>query len=361
MNDRIPALDGLRAIAIALVVALHYQILPGGWVGVDVFFVLSGWLITSILLHEHDLQGGIALTRFYVRRAGRLYPALMLAIALHFLVSCRDYSMRSLTWDAVAAVTYTMDFVQGFGHVPQGWIGHTWSLAVEEQFYLLWPLALIAGVRWRRLGVAVAAAFGAVASLAVMASAPGDPWRTPAYFHPWTRAWELLAGCALAALGWHLRCQWARVAGPAALALLAGSVWFAGRFGAPSGLRLAAGALLGVVATMAILMVVVGAPESITSRLLSLSPLRWIGERSYGIYLFEPPLGFASREILPHGRLWLLVGLCITVGVAAGVVSMDRGADPANGFATNRYRQQATDCGSGSLTSGRGTQARATN
>src|SRR4051812_42278396 len=142
----VPALDGLRGIAIAIVVGYHAFGFPlGGWLGVDLFFVLSGFLITTLLLEEHDRTGRVSLRAFYVRRARRLLPALGAVLALIAVVGPLYYSPGLLA-SIVASGLYAANIVRGFGQsdfLNATPAAHLWSLAQEEQFYVLWPIALI--------------------------------------------------------------------------------------------------------------------------------------------------------------------------------------------------------------------------
>lgn len=140
----IPALDGIRALAILLVVLFHAQVpgLGGGFVGVDVFFVLSGYLITRLLCEEHKRNGQINKKQFYIRRLKRLYPPLLLVISSYLvLATMLDGNYTRRIKEALISAAYIADFARGLGH-PMPFLAHTWSLAVEEQFYLFWPLIL---------------------------------------------------------------------------------------------------------------------------------------------------------------------------------------------------------------------------
>ena len=143
----VPALDGLRALAVGLVIFYHAEVPVawGGYLGVDIFFVLSGFLITTLLLEEFRDTGGISLKNFYARRALRLYPALLLMLALDALALPL---LPGTGWDfkkeVAAAGLYLTDYAIAFGFMPiLTLVTHTWSLAVEEHFYILWPLALL--------------------------------------------------------------------------------------------------------------------------------------------------------------------------------------------------------------------------
>jgi len=154
-----PALDGLRAMAVMAVVLFHAvpHELPGGFLGVDVFFALSGYLITRLLLNEHATRGRIDLWRFYVRRSWRLAPALCLMLLVYVSIELAWHGFaiwKTLALDALLALAYVTNWTRATGwHLPAD-LGHTWSLAVEEQFYLLWPLLLIGVLKLsRRRGV----------------------------------------------------------------------------------------------------------------------------------------------------------------------------------------------------------------
>jgi peptidoglycan/LPS O-acetylase OafA/YrhL len=200
-HRRRKSLDGIRAVAILAVFASHSYLhgTGGGWIGVEVFFVLSGYLITTLLLNEHRRNGRIALGRFYLRRILRLYPGLLV-----LLIACiplyrnlgNNGTLTGYWHAALAAGLYFQDFIWAIDGTARGGFGHSWSLAVEEQFYIFWPLLLIFGLRYRRylLPATIAAA---VAGLLVVAVAfeSGDP---PSYFLPTSQMPLLLAGCALA-------------------------------------------------------------------------------------------------------------------------------------------------------------------
>jgi len=150
-----PSLDGLRAIAVTSVVIYHANgaLLPGGWAGVDVFFVLSGFLISTLLLREISISNTINLRKFYTRRVLRLMPAFVCLIAVLLPVSWFSRHYRVVDFDAILmAASYVMNWNRSFAWFPGdgGFLGHTWSLAMEEQFYLFWPFTLLYLARWRR-------------------------------------------------------------------------------------------------------------------------------------------------------------------------------------------------------------------
>ena len=163
---RLDSLDGLRALAVVLVFAHHVDqgFLPGGFVGVEVFFVISGYLITWLLLQEHDRLGRINVPRFYARRALRLYPALIVLVILASTGAAVRH-IGSPAADGVAAATYVTDIYANIATHPS-LVLHTWSLSVEEQFYLIWPAALVISLR-RELPLAKVIAMAIAVSFAI--------------------------------------------------------------------------------------------------------------------------------------------------------------------------------------------------
>jgi len=286
-----PDIEGLRAVAVSLVVAAHAGIagLAGGYVGVDVFFVVSGFLITSLLLREAERTGRISVARFYCRRAVRLLPAAAVVlvstlVAARFLLPA--VRLGEYCKDALSAASYVANLrfaAIGTDYLsadrPPSPFQHFWSLAVEEQFYLVWPLLILAAAHlWQRrrpltavLGVIVAASF----TLSITETARSAPW---AYFGPHTRAWELGAG-ALLALGLKKVERPLRAYGWAGLAaILAAALWFDDATAYP-GWR----ALLPVAGTLAVI-------AAGGNRLLELRPMRTVGRLSYGWYLWHWPV-----------------------------------------------------------------------
>ena len=292
------ALDGARGLAVALVVGSHWStshIRYGGAVGVTVFFVLSGYLISSILLAEHAATGRIDLRAFYVRRALRLIPALaLLIVALPFLqklVADPQLTYDYIGWAASASLYLGDLFRAGGGTL--GPLNHTWSLAVEEQFYLVWPLVLLALLRWARgdagkllRGVAGLAAVGT--GWTVLA-----PFFLPfarTYFAPDTNAFALMAGCALAA--WlRLRPQAALDLDPADLdrprrPRCAGGLPSLDQYGVDLQIVVHAAPLYGL-AAVGLVVAAAGCPDRGP---LVWKPFTWFGTVSYGVYLWHGAL-----------------------------------------------------------------------
>ena len=308
-----PGLDGLRALAVTAVVAYHVNVgwTQGGLLGVGAFFTLSGYLITDLLLGQQERTGGLQLGDFWLRRARRLLPALvvMLAVVVAW-VTLLDRSLLPAIRGAVGAsavyvtnwwlIAQHSSYFAQFG--PSSPVGHLWSLAVEEQFYLIWPWLLWIGLRCRRrrssvdLPLAAATLLLAAASAVAMALLyqPGyDPTRV--YDGTDTRAFAMLIGAALAFV-WpsrRLRDDVARPAlwaldgaGIAGLAVFAVLVWRAGEY---SPFLYRGGMVLLSLAT-ALMVAAAASPASRFGRALGWRPLRWIGVRSYGIYLWHFPI-----------------------------------------------------------------------
>ncbi|MDI3317060.1 MAG: acyltransferase family protein [Bacillota bacterium] len=305
----ITGLDGLRAVAVLAVIAYHLGMAQarGGLLGVDVFFVISGYLITDQLAAEYRRSGRIALGHFWLRRARRLLPALyaMLLIVAAYLALVDPARLVNLRGDLLAAWVYVSNWWFIFHKVsyfarfgPPSPLGHLWSLAVEEQFYLLWPLLLLAGLRLLRrrsrlvpavLGLAAASAL----AMALLFQPGGDPTRV--YDGTDTRAFALLIGAALALL-WPSGAPPRAARPPARLALEAAGAAGLLVIGAmlawsdEYGSFLYQGGMVLVSVATAAVIAAATPGEGRIARLLSWAPLRWIGLRSYGIYLWHYPV-----------------------------------------------------------------------
>ncbi|WP_214408054.1 acyltransferase family protein [Pseudonocardia lacus] len=302
----VPALDGLRGVAVLGVLLHHAGPLPGGFLGVDLFLVLSGFLITGLLLREVEAGGSVSLTAFWGRRTRRLLPALAAVLAgstlLVWALGRADLRRTTLddgpwaqfgllNWHLIAG---SAGYWDRFG--PGRVFEHLWSIAVEEQFYLLWPVVLVVvAALTRRVEPAVAtiAATAAIASLVVAVALAGTPDPTRVHMGTDTRASALLLGAlvatrpvrgvlALATGRWAAALATALAAGLAAMWVLVDgerSAWlFGGGLVAHS---LAAALLVGLCART---------PSGPATAALGWGPLRWTGRISYGLYLWHWPL-----------------------------------------------------------------------
>lgn len=319
-----PELDGLRAIAIVPVMILHlgvilpggFQLATGGQAGVTLFFVLSGFLITTLLLQEWQRFSRIDLRAFYIRRALRLFPALFVLLACYGLLSvalqlsnpvANAGEVETIRRAIPPALFYVANWVNAFDLFPLGGLGITWSLSVEEQFYLLWPLALIAllrfGITRRGILVAILVGVGAVTVWRVVLMAAGASAHR-INFGSDTRADALLIGCALGVIAvsgslpssdraqrWLTLTFWASLAVFALCVLLAPAPYYGISYGYLPVYTLTALAGAGLIAGLLVTSISIGRP------VLTSAPLVWIGQRSYGLYLWHQVV---FRYVAPH-------------------------------------------------------------
>ena len=336
-----PALDGLRALAVIAVLAYHADLraAQGGFLGVDVFFVLSGFLVTALLLTERQRFGHFSLARFWGRRARRLLPAVAVllgtvAVAVPLLAPDQGYRLRG---DLGAALAYVSNwrlifeqqsYFQATGRPPL--LQHLWSLAVEEQFYVFWPVLLGLGLRVtgrrRRVGAAaMLLAAGSTVLMAVLHDPTADPSRV--YYGTDTRLAALLVGAALACF-WPNRSAKRRPLVPKPVLEVVGLAALGGLFLCVREVHqyrpgLYRGGFLGV-ALLAAVVVAVGASRrpTLVSRLLAQRPLVWLGKRSYSVYLWFWPVFMLTR---PHADVpltgWPLLVLRVAITMALATAS----------------------------------------
>lgn len=332
-------LDGLRALAVSVVIAFHFvpAALPGGYLGVDVFFVISGFLITGLLVREHAATGRVSLPRFWLRRARRLLPALVLVVAAcgaaAFLVG-GDVLVR-LGSQVLGAATFSSNWLfiaQGSSYLAETTpelFRNLWSLAVEEQFYLIWPIIVLGMLLLRhripRALIALTLALGSALAMALLFVPPGDPTRV--YFGTDTHAFGLALGAALAFVLEKRFTGEATAARPARVTPLLGAIAVGGIVVLSMTMPLddpivTRGGLAIVAALTAVAILGATAPGSWLGAALDLAPVRWIGERSYGLYLWHWPVLVLLAAWLPStpAARWVVpaTALVITVTVAAG-------------------------------------------
>jgi peptidoglycan/LPS O-acetylase OafA/YrhL len=313
-----PDVEGLRAVAVLAVVAFHYGV-PGfhaGFVGVDIFFVISGYLITGLLTHEMAATRGIDFARFYGRRMRRLLPALLLVTVVTLVCGTIVFSpveQLEVAKAAAASAAYVSNVwftVATFGYfAPESRFNpflHTWSLSVEEQFYIVYPMLLWLTARGRpaRLGWVLAAVTAASFALCLVWTKTEQPW---AFFSSPARAWEFGVG-GLASLVTVPK-RIAALAGWAGVALLVASFFVIDEQSVFPG----AVALLPVAASAMILCGGVAGP----GRVLATAPFQWIGQRSYSIYLWHWPIITLAKVMRPDLPAWVCAACAVLTLVCA--------------------------------------------
>jgi peptidoglycan/LPS O-acetylase OafA/YrhL len=329
----VPALDGLRGIAVLGVLFFHANgALPGGYLGVDLFFVLSGFLITSLLLAEHRQTGRIVLSSFWVRRARRLFPALltlMPVIAIYGRFVAKPDELARLRADALATLGYVANWRAIFSHtsywdlfaVPSP-LEHTWSLSIEEQFYVVWPLLVVLLLRrhTKRLVLLFALALAGLSMGATVALF--DPEQTSrVYLGTDTRAAGILVGAALASVV-SPNATWAgrtvrTLDGVGAIAILGlGAAWW--KLTGDSPFLYRGGLWLTEVAAVVLIVCATMGPSSRVAQALSFRPLAALGTISYGVYLWHWPVNVLLTPERIHVRGFCLhvIHTAITLAIA---------------------------------------------
>ncbi len=336
---RVAALDGARGLAVAGVLLFHGGHLTGGYLGVDFFFTLSGFLITTLLLAESSRTGAVGLGGFWARRARRLLPALavlLVGVAVYSRFVAAPEQMGAIRGDTLATVGYAANWHRVFAHqsyfalfTSPSPLDHTWSLAIEEQFYVLWPLLFVGLLAWWKRAAPKALLVTSL-TLACISSVlmfalyrPGDITR--AYYGTDTRAAAILFGAALAA--WfsihgpttsRARRIALEVLGLGGVAVLA-VAWTSldGQSSAPY----RGGFLLCGLAATAVIAAAVDPVPGLVSRVLSLRPLCALGAISYGVYLYHWPIDlYLDRTRVGLGG-WSLFAIQTAVAIAAAAAS----------------------------------------
>ena len=333
-TPRWPGLDGLRAIAVIAVLGTHFGVMgDNASIGVDLFFVISGFLITSLLLKERDRRSAVSLRDFWARRALRLFPALGCAIVLALVLSLattpslRHATVAGLPW----VLLYVGNWAKAFGSDQTlGLLQHTWSLAVEEQFYLLWPLVFVVWIcrvrHRRRAAVALAVLAGLDCLYLIWAANAWGPQR--AYFGTDTHCMGLLAGSALALFVSQRQVEGAprerverviRAVGVVALMFFCALTFTSATSNTEGAVVLCLGTAAAVLVVARLVMV----PSGRMVSLLSGRAIQWTGQRSYGIYLYHFGLAVAFVETRHwHGLdRYLVVAACVCATFALAAAS----------------------------------------
>lgn len=320
-----PDIEGVRAVAIILVLLYHAAVpgFSGGFVGVDVFFVVSGFLITGLIVRELRRTGTVSLPNFYARRARRLLPAAALALLVTMAASAvmlPPLRVPDVAGDAAAAALYVSnirfalqatDYLQA--ELAPSPLLHFWSLGVEEQFYLFWPALLLLVATFRRggvrnLGPAIAVVAVLSLGLSIWLTGVSGPW---AFFSLPTRAWELGLGALIAVSAARLAAIPARlaaVAGWVGLAMVVASAFVIDSSTPFPGTA----AILPVAGTALVVVAGLRWPATMPSRLLAVPPMRFFGRISYSLYLWHWPM-----IVLPAAALDAELPLAVRVALAA--------------------------------------------
>lgn len=341
--SRLPGINGLRAIAVGLVIVFHLTpgAAVGGYIGVDIFFVISGFLITGLLLREHAESGRIALGRFWLRRARRLLPALVVLVLVcsSIALAIGGDVLVGIGTQVLGAGTFSYNWLaiaggsSYFDETTPELFRNLWSLAVEEQFYLLWPFIVLLLVRLpRALRLLVVVLAAAASALAMFALFTMGADATRLYYGTDTHSFGLAIGAALAVatrswsrdeLGWS---RAARVALPTAGLMAIASLVTISIVMPTDDDRVYAGGLALVAALSAIAIAGAIVPGGYLGRALDLAPLRFIGERSYGLYLWHWPVFVLVLAGAPAVRasgiqLWMAGAAALAITLVAASLS----------------------------------------
>jgi peptidoglycan/LPS O-acetylase OafA/YrhL len=334
-----PALTGIRALLIACILAYHsnFQSVRGAWAVMDVFFVLSGFLITTMLASEHQKTGAISISHFYSRRAVRLLPPLFITVALLAIYACFvrvNDAAQHLWGDISATVFYYADYREAFGHQsPFGFLAQCWSLAVEEQFYLVWAVLMFVALRYGNRKLAyfftiVGIGLSVGDRMWIVLRAP--VWSTHVYNRVYyafdTRADALFLGCLLGliATGGHLDNwnPWAKRC-LAALAVVSAGLMIFILFYVHVGSESVALWYLPVteVASAIIITYLLIHPRSLSTRALGIPILVLVGNMSYAMYLFHWPVYVAISPFTVRWPFWMYESVRLVIIFALAIAS----------------------------------------
>ncbi|CAB4883830.1 unannotated protein [freshwater metagenome] len=341
-SAQIGALDGIRGVAVGLVVWLHLRAdqMPGGWVGMSVFFPLSGFLMTRLVLNEHHHNdGAVRLRRFWLRRARRLLPAhYAMLVAVGLLLVLGGTWANGDGGAMLSSLLYSNNWWQ-LGHSVDYWsqfssrvspFQHLWSLSVEEQFYVLWPVVMVLAMKRARrplraiwLTSCAVAALGLAYGLIITRAGWGGP--TDVYYNTGVRGAELLAGSALAALMAGRPQIWTSARARRALDIAAGACLVAIGYTSitldASASRFIADGGMFVTGIATVIIIASATRGGAVETFLALAPLRWLGTRCYSLYLWHwPIIAMVTRESSGL-RGWWLTTAQIVITFAATVLS----------------------------------------
>ena len=325
----VPALDGLRGIAVLTVMLYHLtylvpslsSVVKGGFLGVDIFFVLSGFLITSILIREYERDGQISLRNFYLRRFFRLVPAFWtFLIFIYFFAELLlppaqaelIYSHHNLFF----AFSYLMNWHSAFGTEMTGNLNHSWSLAIEEQFYIIWSLALFAAFarKFERKQIFLLTSISILALIGwrLFRAMDGTSPRV-LYYSTDTRIDALLIGCVAAMIySWRLlpkRFYAGWQFSLLALSSLATTLVMIASFKHTDSLLYYGPISIFAIAAAVLILWLMTREKSFPKTLLELSPLRWVGKISYGLYLWHYAFYEFGKQLFESVELQIAVGV----------------------------------------------------